>query len=364
MQSDQIVSILGAGAWGTALSFIMGYKQQLYNKNTQYKKHKILLYTRDFIIANSINTNKINPLVDHKDPIPKSIIATTSLFDAMLSDIIFVSVPQKNLRDLFDNIKDIILKYNNIFEKKFRNSIIVLCTKGIDKDDCLPYEITQKYFPDNKIAVMAGPNFAYEIISGLPATTTIASSDISTAHIVASVLSYDNFGVEVSNDLFGIQMCSAIKNLIAIGSGIIYGFGSGYNITCSYIAKTIREIENLIVEIGGNKKSIMTTGGIGDIILTSTNKKSRNYTYGFEIGQILNSKKIDVDIINGLSINPNKITIEGYHTAHQLKHSKYINNITLPICHYLITLLIKNIININDINKLIKIILESNNNII
>ena len=280
------IGIIGTGAYGLALALQFNEKP----KNTvrmwtkfEQEKEEIVTYREN---------KKVLPGVE----IPKNIeISTNMEYVVKNSDIIVIAVPAAFVGDVSKEIK----KFYN------RNHQFVLASKGIERGSCLFVdEIFKKYVKTKNYCVISGPSFAVDIVTDCPIGLTIASERKKTIKVVRKALENDTIRLRESNDIIGVEICGSIKNVIAIAAG--------------FITESLNDIKELISKLGGNRDTILTYAGFGDLLLTATSKKSRNYSYGRLIGKKSSQAKIDEYVSN--------TTIEGLYTIQSiyklLKHKK------------------------------------------
>ena len=208
----------------------------------------------------------------------------------------------------------------------FGKAKIVLSAKGFANVDDgatqkLQTEIAAEILPNNEFAVLSGPNFATEISAGLPAVATIASTNFKTAEDLAHTMSRKNYRLYPSDDVIGVQILGAIKNVIAIACGIAEGNKLGENARAAIITRSLAEISRLIKALGGKPETLLLPAGVGDLFLTCSSEKSRNFRLGENIAE------------NGRFIaNPNFLC-EGYSACEAIKKLATRINIEMPICN-------------------------------
>jgi len=285
------IAILGTGAYGMALS-------SMFLKN----KCKITMWTKieeEFI---NLNNNRCNEKVLPGYYIDKSVTFTLDMQKAISSArIVVIAIPIQYLTSTMLEVK----KYYN------KNQHICIASKGIlDDKYVLPHKIVRKILNTKNVSVISGPTFAIDMVNNALMGLVVAGKCIKTNDIIKNALQNDSLIVSVSSDIDGTELCGAIKNIMAIGSGIIDGMGYPESTRCMFFTKCFYEMMNLIYNLGGNKASALTYAGVGDLLLTCTSYKSRNYTYGKMLGQ-----KNDIEVIDEYV---NKTTIEGRYTLNVL----------------------------------------------
>ena len=211
---------------------------------------------------------------------------------------------------------------------------IIVCSKGFDlKRRLLLSDALKTIVPLKKIAILSGPSFANLVAQGKPTAVTVASKNLKLSEKIRDLLINKKFRVYINNDIIGVQIYGAIKNILAIAAGITEGLGYGENARAAIICRGINEIEKVSLVFGGKKQTTLSLSGIGDIILTCVSKSSRNYKFGFMLGK---GKKIN-NIIN----NKRYVTegMENIKVVYLLKQ-KY--DIKMPILEAMYRVLVQN----------------------
>jgi len=295
------ISVLGSGAWGTALA-------QLISKN-----NSVLMWVKEKSVKNDINQNHLNKKYLPGIKLNKKIIGTNNLDDLKYSEIIFLTVPVQYMSSILKKIKKIIKK----------NVIFVCCSKGIEMNSLrLPSQIVASYFPKHSIAVLSGPNFAEEVSRSMPAATLIASNKMATSKKIASIVQTKLFRPYISDDVIGSQIAGATKNVYAIACGIVEGKKFGKNAVASIISRSFAEVSRLNKSMKAKPETLSGLSGMGDLFLTCSSKKSRNFRLGIDLakGMTLNS-----------IIKKNSSIAEGVFTARALKQMSNKKKLNLPI---------------------------------
>ncbi len=256
-------SIIGGGSWGSAIACHVARIHNL-----------VKLYSRSENVKAEINTQHTNNKYLGSIKLPKNIRATCELQDIIDSDIIFIVVPSIGFEELLDELKLL---------HPPRDTIFLIASKGVStKPVKLFSELFQSKF-DNQFAFFSGPNLANEVASGKFATATISSVDIKLAKELALILESPNFEVATSNDVITIQIASLIKNIIAIESGILAASNAGENARAWLVTKALQEIWYISKILGGKQETLINAAVVGDLILTSYSRVSRNTKFGFEL---------------------------------------------------------------------------------
>ena len=295
------ISIIGSGAWGTALA-------QLISKNK-----RVLIWVKEKSVKNDINQNHQNRKYLPRVKLSKKIISTNNLEDLKNSEIIFLTVPVQYMSSILKKIKKIVKS----------NVIFVCCSKGIEMNSLkLPSQIVSSYFPKHSIAVLSGPNFAEEISRNMPAATLIASNKIATSKKIASIVQTKLFRPYVSDDVIGSQIAGATKNVYAIACGIVEGKKFGKNAVASIISRSFAEVSRLNKSMRAKPETLSGLSGMGDLFLTCSSKKSRNFKLGLDLASGMSLSSI---------INKNSSIAEGVFTARALKQMSNKKKLNLPI---------------------------------
>lgn len=306
-QKIKMISVLGAGSWGTALANLIANNG---NRPSLWAR-------RQKIVDN------ITKFHHNKDYLPKttlspSIQATISLEEAIKDKkIIFLVIPAQKVRLICSQMKEIVKKSKFDFAPAF-----VVCSKGIERGTAnLMSQIVSKSFPKSEVAILSGPNFAVEVAELLPTVTTVATKTKKLFNEIAEVLNSDFFNCHYSEDTITTELAGTMKNVVAIASGITVGLNLGENAKASIIVRGFNEIGRVCDAFGGNKNHLNQPAGIGDLILTCGSTKSRNMSLGLALGQ---GKKLKDIVKSG--------TFEGFETAKTLVELTEKLKINAPLC--------------------------------
>ncbi len=269
------VGVVGAGSFGTAISNLLA-------QNTD-----VLLYSRNEELVERINKKHRNFGVQ----LSGRIQATSSLEKVAHScTLIFPVVPSDNFRQMMRELGPLLRPYH----------ILIHATKGLDLCDVDAGSLTQTLLTREQVSTMSevimqesavirvgcmsGPNLAKEIMEGQPTATVIGSRFNEVISLGKRVLSSDHFHVFGTRDILGAELAGALKNIIAIGSGILKGKGLGKNIQAMLITRGLMEMVYFGKAMGATANAFMGTAGIGDLVATATSKNSRNFTFGYRLG--------------------------------------------------------------------------------
>ena len=278
------IAVIGAGAWGTAITIVLGRRGG----------HEVRLWAHESEVRDSVNSRHVNDLFLAGCPIPASVTATNSIEEALRSAEIVVSVmPSHHTRRVFLAM----LPYLH------PGILFVSATKGIENDTSLRMsevitdvlrQSPQAMAP--RIGALSGPTFAKEVAVSHPTALTVASLDQQLAAIVQKEFSDPRFRLYTNDDMVGVELGGALKNIVAIAAGVCDGLGLGHNSIAALITRGLAEITRLVVACGGRPETMAGLAGLGDLVLTCTGGLSRNRTVGVELGHGRNLN----DIIAGM----------------------------------------------------------------
>jgi glycerol-3-phosphate dehydrogenase (NAD(P)+) len=265
------IAIIGAGAWGTALSIVAG----------RNGAHRVCLWAHEKEVCESINTLRVNELFLSGQTIPENVGATNNLAEALQDATIVVSVmPSNHCRRLFERMHPLLRP----------EMLFVSATKGLEDGSHLRMsevitqvlDAAQTWHP--RLGAMSGPSFAKEVARGDPTAITIASKDVELAQIVQQAFSDPRFRLYTNEDVVGVELGGSLKNVIAIAAGVCDGLGLGHNSVAALITRGLAEITRLVVACGGQRETMAGLAGLGDLVLTCTGGLSRNRSVGVELG--------------------------------------------------------------------------------
>ena len=258
------VAILGSGAYGLALA-----SRLLMNKNdvemwTYSKEQKKEL----------VETRTSSKLPNYK--IPKEIKITTSMKKAVNnSKIIIIAIPAFAVDDISKQLAKYIKSTQHI----------LIATKGIEQDTCkFLTDVVLDYINTNKLAVISGPTFAVDIIKDVPIGLSLGTTNELTRKTIIQAFANPKTKLRPTLDIIGIEICGAIKNVMAIASGMLEGMNVADSTKALFLTEALNDIKEIIDVLGGNKKTILSFAGFGDILMTCTSQNSRNFTFGKMLG--------------------------------------------------------------------------------
>jgi len=304
------IAIIGAGAWGTGLSIVLGRKGA----------HQIRLWVHEPEVYEAIANQRINQRFLPGYGVPDSVSPSLTLEEALRDAEIVVSVmPSQHCRGLFQRMRPGLRP----------EMLIVSATKGLEETTLLRMTevITQVttaaggFAP--RLGALSGPTFAREVARGDPTAITIASQDLSLAEMVQKEFSDPRFRVYTNDDVAGVELGGALKNIIAIAAGICDGLGFGHNSVAALITRGLAEMTRLAVACGGRPETMAGLAGLGDLVLTCTGELSRNRSVGVELGR---GRKLP-EIIAGM----HGMVAEGVFTTHAAVGLARARSIEMPI---------------------------------
>lgn len=281
------ISVIGLGVYSLAISKMLAKKDEneivIWTENNEkYEEYK--------------KTKKVASVFDTK--LPKNIKISASMEDTLENtNLIYIITASKYV--------DIVTKQM----KPYYNPEIPVCiaSKGIEESrEELLSNIVKNALKTNNIAVISGPTFAVDILNNEPVALALASKTKKAKEYVLNTLANDTLKLRPSKDMIGIQMCGSIKNVIAIASGILSGLGYSNSTQSFLINESLHDIKDIIKIFGGNPKTILSFAGVGDLMLTCTSTKSRNFSFGVIVGSTKDQNKINEYLATH--------TVEGYNT--------------------------------------------------
>jgi glycerol-3-phosphate dehydrogenase (NAD(P)+) len=265
------ITVLGSGAWGTAIALSLSRRGG----------HEITLWAHAEDAAEDLRRDGENRQFLPGFPLPAELKITANEQEALKSAEIVVSViPSEYLRPT----------YARLAKHMHPAQILVSATKGIEDHTYLRMTqvICESIAAEGltlPCGALSGPSFAQEVAEGIPTAITIAFEDAALAAEVQKAFSSPTLRLYTNDDLIGVELGGALKNVIAIASGVVAGLGLGYNSSAALITRGIAEITRLAIACGGRRETLAGLSGIGDLVLTCTGTLSRNRTVGYELGR-------------------------------------------------------------------------------
>lgn len=264
MASD--IAFIGGGSFGTALAAMLGRKGL-----------KVNVWDRCPEVVEEINVNRTNKKYLTGIKIPEGVTALNSLEEAIKgSGYIVLAVPSHVIRDTCRSIKDILSD----------DQVIISIAKGIELETKKRLsQVIKDELPNNPVVILSGPSHAEEVAMNLPTTVVVTSEQMKHADEVQDLFMTAEFRVYTNEDIVGVEIGGAVKNIIALAAGISDGIGYGDNTKAALMTRGMHEITRIGTKLGGSNRTFYGLTGMGDLIVTCTSKHSRNRSAGFLIGQ-------------------------------------------------------------------------------
>ncbi|MGX0194843.1 NAD(P)H-dependent glycerol-3-phosphate dehydrogenase [Staphylococcus haemolyticus] len=308
------ITVFGMGSFGTALANVLaenGHTVLMWGKNEDSVKelndhHQNKRYLKDVVLNSSIK-------------------ATSDIKEAVnFTDIYLMALPTKAMREVISEIDSLINT-----KKTF-----IHVAKGIENDtfkrvsEMIEDSISEEH--NGGIGVLSGPSHAEEVVIKQPTTVAASSKDEKVSKLIQDLFMNDYLRVYTNNDLVGVELGGALKNIIAVASGIVAGMGYGDNAKAALMTRGLAEISRLGEKLGADPMTFLGLGGIGDLIVTCTSTHSRNYTLGFKLGQ---GQTMDE------ALNEMNMVVEGIYTTNSVYHLAKQQNVDMPITNALYNVL-------------------------
>lgn len=302
------IAVLGAGAWGTALALA-----------ALTAGRKTSLWVREDDVLADIKQGRGNRFLPGVT-IPKELEVTADLAQACKAHALLLAVPAQVLHVFADGMKPHLTQ----------NQPVVICAKGIEKDSGkLVTEVAAEALPGAALAILSGPSFARDVARGLPTAVTIAAKGELAAALQAA-LGSAAFRPYASDDLTGVALGGAAKNVYAIACGVVEGMGLGENARAALLARSFAELSRLGENLGAKRETLMGLSGLGDLVLTATSPSSRNFSFGIELGRGKTLAELNA---------PGHPLAEGVATAPALVKRARASGVEMPIAEAMADLL-------------------------
>jgi len=297
------VAVIGGGSWGTALAHTLG-------KNG----HQVRLWDIDSELIKLMQSQRENKKYLPGIKLSDNIELCLNNYDAIEgAEVVLFAAPAQKFRLALKSAKEYIDD----------SKLIINVAKGIEIGTHMRLsEIAKEIIPDNRYVVLSGPSHAEEVGLGIPTTLAAASEDEKAALYVQELFSNENFRVYTNEDVIGVELGGALKNIIALGAGISDGLGYGDNTKAALMTRGIAEMKRLGVRLGANPETFSGLAGVGDLIVTCTSMHSRNRRCGIMIGEGMRPE----DAVKKVGM-----VVEGIFTAEAAIELAKINEVELPI---------------------------------
>jgi glycerol-3-phosphate dehydrogenase (NAD(P)+) len=297
------LAILGAGSWGTALAIVLA---------PRYDRIRLWAFESDLV--ERINGSRENHMYLPGCPIPPQVQAIGEIRTAVegVSNILGV-MPSHHVRGI----------YTQASPHMMPSASIVSATKGLENQTLMrPSEVIQQVLGSRRIAVLSGPTFAKEVARNEPTALVVSSHDEEHAEEIQAAFSGPSFRLYRALDTIGVEIGGAIKNVIAIGAGVLHGLGLGHNAVAALITRGLAEMTRLAVAMGGQPQTLAGLAGLGDLVLTCTGELSRNRTVGVELAR---GRKLE-EIVGSM-----KMVAEGIRTTQAAVELGKRHRVEMPI---------------------------------
>jgi glycerol-3-phosphate dehydrogenase (NAD(P)+) len=291
------VGVIGAGAWGTALAGVAARAG-----------HRVTLWARSPEVAERINETGVNEAYLPNLPLPANITATARPADLGGTSPVLVATPAQAVRKTLANFADHLAP----------GTAVMVCAKGIERGTHrLMSEVLAEVLPGSQPYVLSGPSFAGDVARGLPTAVTLAGPSLDAAAEMAEALSLPSFRIYASDDIVGVQLGGAVKNVLAIACGISDGRGLGDSARAALTTRAFAELARLGRAVGAKPETLTGLSGLGDLVLTCASRQSRNFAYGIALGE---------------GASPPHGTVEGVPTAGVVAEMAQALGVDMPIC--------------------------------
>ncbi|MDP6691767.1 MAG: NAD(P)H-dependent glycerol-3-phosphate dehydrogenase [Alphaproteobacteria bacterium] len=297
------ISVIGAGAWGTALAQLLVAA----GRETQ-------IWAREEEVVAAINKDHVNSVFLPDVPLNKGLRATSDLGEAAAADLVLLVTPAQFLRPVTAELA-----------AHLKPGVpAVICAKGIEKDSfALMSEVLSETMPEAPQAVLSGPTFAIEVAKGLPTAVTLACADEALGGRIVETIGVPHFRPYWTDDVIGAQIGGAVKNVLAIACGIVEGRALGDNARAALMTRGLAEMMRYGAMRGGRSETLMGLSGLGDLALTCNSDTSRNMSLGIELGE---GRRMEDILAERRSV------AEGAHTVSAIADHVSPMDFEMPIC--------------------------------
>lgn len=297
------VGVLGTGAYGVSLALIL-------NENG----HDVHMWTKFEEEANYLSQTRTSPNL--KNIIIDDEIKISTNFKKTIkgADLIVIAVPAAFVDDVAKTLKHYLKPKQHI----------CIASKGIERDTCLfVHDVVSKHIDTENIGIISGPTFAIDVANKVPVGLSLGTKNIDTMNTIKEALENNHVKLRATDDILGIEICGSIKNVIAIANGMLDGMQLPISTQAMMITESLNDIKELIDALGGKKSTILSFAGFGDLLLTCTSVKSRNFSFGQLLGKKAPKKEIEQYI--------ETTTIEGLYTLKSIYQLLDNKQVKMPI---------------------------------
>jgi glycerol-3-phosphate dehydrogenase (NAD(P)+) len=272
------IGILGAGAWGTALAISLARRGG----------HTIVLWSHSAAVAEQLSETGENLAYLPGYTLPVDVTVTADLPEAIFeADILLCVTPSQHLRGVLGHIAPLLT----------RKQIVVSASKGIEETSLLRMSQVIASLTESACGVLSGPSFAAEVAAGIPTAIVAAASESRVAQTIQREFGSPTLRLYTNDDVAGVELGGALKNVIALGAGVAHGLNLGHNASAALVTRGIAEMTRLAMACGGRRQTLAGLSGLGDLVLTCTGSLSRNRAVGIELGK---GRQLP-DILHGLN---------------------------------------------------------------
>ena len=308
------LAIIGGGGWGTALAIILA---------PRFPRVRLWVYEAD--LAARMSETRENDVYLPGCLLPRRVEIVTQLPAALDgAEIVLSAIPSHLVRGLYQQM----LPFLN------ESMVFVSATKGLENGTLLRIsEVIQEVLRnrlDPRVAVISGPTFALEVARFEPTALVVASTDGTLAETVQGAFSGPTFRLYANSDPIGVEISGSVKNVVAIGAGVVHGLGLGHNTMAALITRGLAEITRLAVAMGGAAQTLAGLAGLGDLVLTCSGDLSRNRTVGVELAL---GRKLE-EIVSSM-----KMVAEGIKTTNAVADLAKRHSVEMPICEQMLQML-------------------------
>ena len=307
------IGLLGSGAYGLALCSIL-----------TYNRHEVTIWTKFEDEAKLLQKDRCNKKLLPNYKLDDNVKITTSVKECIKNkDLLIIAIPAAFVDSLCLEMQPYI-----------KDNHIIIATKGIEQGTGLfMNEIVEKHLNTKNVAVISGPTFAADLVTGMPAGLSLASHSPETMLIARQALQNNYVRLRESTDVTGVEICGSIKNVIALASGMLEGLKSNESTKAMLIAEALHDMEAILYAFECNKRTVLSYAGIGDLLLTCTSTKSRNYSFGKLIGENPDKEVIEDYLSNN--------TVEGYYTLESIYQLLKDKDVSMPIIDLIYEIIVR-----------------------
>ena len=306
------IAVIGAGSWGTTLACLLAEKE-----------YDVSLWAFEKDLVETIYTTGTNSVYLPDVKLPANLKVTSDIEKAVKKSRYVLSVvPTQFTRSVFKEA----LKYIP------DSAVIVSASKGIENGTLMTVSSILKQITGHRVAVLSGPSFAKEVVNKLPTAVTLATEETEVGLILQEIFNTQYFRVYTHTDMLGVELGGALKNVIAIASGISDGLGLGHSARAALITRGIVEIVRLGVSLGADERTFSGLSGLGDLVLTCTGPLSRNYSVGVNLGKGMKLKEV---------LSSTKSVAEGVATALSAYELSLKQGVEMPIVEQIYNVIYK-----------------------